>query len=80
MKSENISCEEVGITSNTETCRNLKLQKQLFKALSESIENGSIKNTEIVIVGDHPPPIINHTEKLKNFRTDAVPFAHIKVH
>ncbi len=80
LKSENISCEEVGITSNTETCRNLKLQKQLFKALSESIENGSIKNTEIVIVGDHPPPIINHTEKLKNFRTDAVPFAHIKVH
>ncbi len=61
-----------------EACRNLNLQFQLFNSLASSIKNGNFKNTSIIIVGDHIPPLVSDKDK-DSFEKDTVPFIHIKV-
>ncbi|MGE8607332.1 MAG: sulfatase-like hydrolase/transferase [Acinetobacter baumannii] len=61
-----------------EACRNLNLQFQFFNNLANSIKNENFKNTTIIVVGDHMPPIVSDKEK-DSFKKDAVPFIHVKV-
>ncbi len=60
-------CEKFSIDINSESCRNIKLQAQFFYILSELIQKNQFKGVEVVIVGDHTPPIFKQEEKDRYF-------------
>ncbi len=59
----NVSCEKYKINENTETCRNIKLNGQLFRAISTIIDQPNMKGVEVVMVGDHKAPIYDYNEE-----------------
>lgn len=71
-------CKLNKFKNRQEACRNLNLQFQLFNNLATSIKNGNFKNTTIIIVGDHMPPLVSDKEK-DSFKKDTVSFIHIRV-
>lgn len=71
-------CEHFGITTASESCRNLKLQAQFFNELAKVIQSKHMNDVEIAIIGDHAPPIFDAKEKLKNFKENSVSWVHLK--
>lgn len=71
-------CKLNSFKNRQEACRNLNLQFQLFNNLADSIKKGNFKDTTIIVVGDHIPPLVSDKEK-DSFKKDTVPFIHIKV-
>ncbi|MGL5632202.1 MAG: sulfatase-like hydrolase/transferase, partial [Azovibrio sp.] len=72
-------CESFQIPSDTESCRNLKLQAQFFNGLAKMLQSKSMEGVEVIIVGDHVPVIMDLNEKKKYFSEDQVPWIHFKV-
>lgn len=72
-------CKQPLFDGRQEACRNLNLQHQFFRILADEIKAGGFRDTEIVVVGDHSPPIM--LDKYKDsFKPDSVPFIHVRVH
>lgn len=71
-------CHQPLFNGRQEACRNLNLQHQFFQILADEIKRGGFKDTEIVIVGDHSPLIV-FDEYKDSFKSDSVPFIHIRV-
>lgn len=65
-------CKKFNIESNSESCRNLKLQAQFLYLLADLTKNPKMQNTEVIVVGDHSPAIINLTEKARVFEGNNV--------
>ncbi|MGK8472951.1 hypothetical protein ACRS34_18890 [Stutzerimonas stutzeri] len=76
---EGIDCIKLGIHTNTETCRNLKLQWQFFYIISQMIRHPNMEGTHIIVVGDHPPPIFDQKEKAQHFVDSTVPWISFQV-
>lgn len=64
------NCKKHHIEEKTASCRNLKLQTQYFDTLSKLIKSPALKDTYVVVVGDHEPPILREEKSV---------FAHSKV-
>lgn len=77
MKYDLFDCKEFNVKINSLECNNLKLQKQFFHILSMIINTKDLKNTYIIVVGDHPPPMYGAGEKI--FEINKVPVLQIKV-
>lgn len=77
LKSPSFDCKKNQIT-NSEVCRNAKLQNQFFETVSNLINNINDKTT-IIIVGDHTPPITLQEDKENYFETGKVPWLVIEV-
>ena len=71
-----INCFKYGLNSESEVCKNIKLQTQFFDQLAILLKKNDMKNVKIYIVGDHPPPIWNKKEK-KLFMDGAVSWVKI---
>lgn len=74
-----INCRVFNIEQDSETCRNLSLQKQFFKDLSEIARLPEMAGVTVLIVGDHEPPIKNKAEKAKHFMEGKVPWVRFEV-
>lgn len=72
-----IDCEYFKIGPTTESCRNIQLHAQYFKSLAHLLTSQEMHNTQTIIVGDHPPVIINKEEKQKNFKNQMIPWLRI---
>ncbi|WP_369608456.1 sulfatase-like hydrolase/transferase [Snodgrassella alvi] len=71
-------CHQPLFNGRQEACRNLNLQHQFFQVLADEIKAGGFKDTDIVVVGDHSPPIM--LDKYKDsFKPDSVPYIHVRV-
>lgn len=70
-------CTKYGVKNNTASCRNLKLQKQFFDTLSKMIEHPEFKDTIVIVVGDHTPPILREEKSV--FRESEVAYIKFKV-
>lgn len=66
-------CKAYGLRAQSESCRNFKLQAQFFSGLAKLLQMESMKGVEFVVVGDHPPMLLDAGEKDKVFQGD-VPF------
>lgn len=77
LKIDLFDCAKYNIEINTATCRNLKLQKQFFYTLSGMLEQPSLSDTQVIVVGDHEPPIILGEEDV--FIPSKVPVIKFKV-
>ncbi len=58
LKVDYMNCNEYNLDERSASCRNIKLQKQFFYNLSKIISDDAFKGTNVIIVGDHTPPII----------------------
>ncbi|MCO6504684.1 MAG: sulfatase-like hydrolase/transferase [Snodgrassella sp.] len=71
-------CKQALFEGREEACRNLNLQHQFFQIVADEIKANGFKETDIIVVGDHSPPIM--LDKYKDsFERDSVPFIHIRV-
>lgn len=78
MRSNRFDCEKLGVASG-DICNNMRLQSQLFDDLGEIIKRPEMKGVEILVVGDHMPPIIGDVPLYKNLRFNDVAWVHFKV-
>lgn len=77
IKLDKFNCQKYLIPTDSESCRNLKLQAQFFYSLSKSLEKLSMRDIDIIIVGDHTPVIMNLSEKHQVFKDGTVPWLRL---
>ncbi|MFT5120050.1 MAG: hypothetical protein ACI9ST_000165 [Psychrobacter glaciei] len=75
--SQRFDCTHYGVKD--EVCRNMRLQAQFFEGLSELNSQPEMSGVEVVLVGDHSPPITSGTEKFKNYKQSSVLWLHYKI-
>lgn len=77
LKWDLFECEKYAIDPNSSACRNFKLQKQFFYIVSKLVNSDSLKGTQVIIVGDHEPPIVN--AEINPFAAGKVPLIKFQV-
>lgn len=50
-------CERFNIQSDSDVCHNAQLQTQFFDELAKLIQRPEMQGVEVIVVGDHPPPL-----------------------
>lgn len=74
-----LQCMEYGLPDDTDLCRNFSLQTQFFDGLAELITQPEMKGVEVIVVGDHPPPVANIGEVFKYLEQGYVAWLHFKI-
>lgn len=72
-------CAKFGIPDELQTCGNLKLQAQFFYDLKTLVDSEELQGVEVIVVGDHEPPIMDKSEKKQYFVADKVPWFRFTV-
>lgn len=73
------NCESFQVKEDGQVCRNLKLHAQFFYYLSTILDDPELEGAEVIIVGDHVPPIFDVNEKAKYFKSNSVPWIRFRV-
>lgn len=76
--SERIECASYGIKDD-EVCRNMQLQAQFFEGLAELNKQPEMSGVEVVLVGDHLPPIISGVARVREYEYLSVTWLHYKI-
>ena len=71
-------CGSPRFINRQEACRNINLQHQFFDDLANQIKTGAFKGTDVIVVGDHNPPLVMDADK-DSFKMHKVAFIHFKV-
>lgn len=74
-----LKCTEYGLPAETDLCRNFSLHTQFFDQLADLIQRPEMKGTEVIIVGDHPPPVGNLNETFRYLKQGHVAWLHFKI-
>ena len=75
-----LDCAAYGLPADTMLCRNFGLQTQFFDELAELVRQPEMRGVEVIVVGDHPPPVINLGEMFKYLTEPGeVAWVHFKV-
>lgn len=56
------NCSAHNIASNSDACHNLMLHTQFFDDLAKLVAAPEMKGVEVIVVGDHPPPLFTAEE------------------
>ena len=72
-------CAVFGLGRETESCRVFQLQSQFFDSLVQLTENQNMKGVEVVVVGDHAPPVFNRQESISNFAENKVSWLRFRI-
>lgn len=72
-----INCKNFNIDETSDTCNYLKLHTQFFDNLALLLKAPEMKNVEVIIAGDHPPPMINHLERIRYLKLKSITWLHI---
>ena len=78
LKSDRFNCTMHALVLDSEECRNLRLQTQYFDNLAALFNSPYMKGTEVIIVGDHAPPIIQHAST-SVFKQNKISYLHLKI-
>ncbi|WP_425916829.1 sulfatase-like hydrolase/transferase [Pseudomonas sp. GWSMS-1] len=78
LRGDYFNCAEYGVLSGGEACRNLKLQAQFFKGLADVL-SGVGSGVDVVVVGDHSPPMFDQREKGTVFLDSKVSYIRFSV-
>ncbi|MGX9720862.1 sulfatase-like hydrolase/transferase [Stenotrophomonas acidaminiphila] len=73
------NCAEYQLPEPGDTCRLGKLHAQFFQQLAQFLAQPEMRGTEVFIVGDHSPPILDQDEFRRNFVDGRVPYVHLRV-
>ena len=72
-------CQAFSIDNASETCRNLLLQSQFFTGLAQMLKAPHMVGTDVIVVGDHVPVMMNVAERRRNFRESEIPWVRFTV-
>ena len=76
--SHRIDCAHYGI-KHDEVCRNMQLQAQFFEGLADLNKQPEMSGVEVVLIGDHLPPIIGGTARFTEYEYLSVTWLHYKI-
>ncbi len=76
--SSRLNCAYYGIKDN-EVCRNMTLQAQFFEGLAKLNTLPEMQGVEVLLVGDHVPPLVNGAVKIREYEHLSVTWLHYKV-
>ena len=77
IRNQRFDCEKFRMNPKGDACHNAQLQAQFFDDLAKLIQQPEMKGVEVIVVGDHQPPIWG--EDIKHVRPLTVGFLHFKV-
>lgn len=77
IRGEYFNCPEFGLANDGEACRMAQLHAQFFSDLADALSGDDIQPVEVLIVGDHPPPLINMNEADKLINFSGVPWLYL---
>lgn len=77
LKDQRFQCNRYQIDPASDACRNLRLQAQFFDTLADMLKDPAFKGTQVIVVGDHEPPIIRKGQPV--FVSDTVATLQFKV-
>ena len=70
-------CEKFELSDNDDLCRNARLQTQFFDDLAKLIQKPEMQGVEVIVVGDHQPPIFGYD--IEHIHPLNVSYLHFKV-
>lgn len=73
-----LNCDQYQLVKG-DICNNMMMHAQFFDGLAELIKKPEMKGVEVIVVGDHMPPIIGDVPLYKNLRWEEVSWLHFKV-
>ena len=71
-------CQKLGLFEG-DICNNMSLEAQFFDGLGELIKRPEMQGVEVIVVGDHMPPIMDNVPFHKNLHFNDVAWLHFKV-
>lgn len=74
-----LQCEQYGLANDAVLCRNFSLQTQFFDDLATMVQRPEMKGVEVIVVGDHSPPVGNISEAFKYLKPMEVAWIHFKI-
>ena len=74
---QRFDCEMFNMNPKGDACHNAKLQTQFFDDLAKLIQKPEMRGTEVIIVGDHQPPVWG--EENKYVKPLTVGYLHFKI-
>lgn len=80
---ERFNCTIYNLPETGDACRSFKLQAQFFDHIAEFVVSPEMLGVEVIIVGDHPPPLFKASEialfKTKEMQDGKVGWVHFKI-
>ena len=70
-------CEKFELSENDDLCRNTRLHTQFFDDLAKLIQKPQMQGVEVIVVGDHQPPIFGYD--IKHIHSLSVSYLHFKI-
>lgn len=72
-----IDCKNFNIDESSDICNYIKLHTQFFDNLAVLLQAPEMKNVEVILAGDHPPPMVNHLERIRYLKLKDISWLHI---
>lgn len=79
IRNKRFSCRSFDLNEDSDSCHLLILQTQFFDGLNELINRPEMKGVEVIVAGDHPPPLLSFSEGIRVFAPSKVSWIHFKV-
>lgn len=73
------NCNQYGMKSTGDICRNAQLETQFFDDVATWLNKPEMKGVEVVIVGDHMPPILDGETIHPYLRWNTIGWVHFKI-
>ncbi|PRB84452.1 sulfatase-like hydrolase/transferase [Pseudomonas sp. MYb185] len=74
---EGLDCQDFGVDTHLEVCRNLLLQAQFFADFAKLLGTNAMAGVEVVVVSDHIPVIMNAQERQEHFTDGVIPWVRL---
>lgn len=72
-------CAQFNMRADGDICRSFQLQTQFFDDLGKMLQHPNMQGTEVVIVGDHMPPLMGNEPIHPFLKWQSVIWLHFKV-
>lgn len=66
------NCSRYNLPKDGDACHNLMLHAQFFDYLADFVKSPEMQGVEVIIVGDHPPPLFK-AEEIAVYKTKEMP-------
>ncbi|WP_144235358.1 sulfatase [Snodgrassella alvi] len=74
-----LDCQQYGLNQGSKSCRNNVLHAQFFDQLAQWVSDPQMKGVEVVIIGDHMPPMFDVAEQNTVYNEHTVSWLHFKI-
>ena len=72
-----INCKNYDIDESSDICNYIRLHAQFFDNLAVLLQAPEMKGVNVIIAGDHPPPMINNLERIRYLKLKDISWIHI---